>query len=243
MKIWAALVPARSDHSPRCGNVVCSPNIALSFAQRRVPIAAAHVEYGTPLATDAAVYLGRYGSPAMKPVVWDQLSKWHNKYAESGTDQRISSGAPSQDDWTHYNLESKLLEAYETAQAWTLSPEDVHNLSTLIGDKRAAGLACTFSCGSLISVGPTPGNYTIYGRINDPVFPSENRIDYLMPVEPFRYSINQYRCPDLESLEQKLLQFPAGSTFHFANTGSGLDEGDWASISEFLRSHGYVARN
>src|SRR5271163_2321562 len=37
MKIPAALVPARSDHSPRCENVVCSPNIAPSFAQRRVP--------------------------------------------------------------------------------------------------------------------------------------------------------------------------------------------------------------
>jgi hypothetical protein len=38
MKIPAALVPAQSDHSPRCGNVVCSPNIAPSFALRRVPI-------------------------------------------------------------------------------------------------------------------------------------------------------------------------------------------------------------
>src|ERR1700688_2970594 len=36
-KIPAGPVPARSDHSPRCGNAVCSPNTAPSFAQIRVP--------------------------------------------------------------------------------------------------------------------------------------------------------------------------------------------------------------
>lgn len=30
-------VPAQSDHSPRCGNAVCSPGTAPSFAQRHAP--------------------------------------------------------------------------------------------------------------------------------------------------------------------------------------------------------------
>jgi hypothetical protein len=88
-----------------------------------------------------------------------------------------------------------------------------------------------------------PTNYTIYVRVTDPVFPPENRIDYLMSTEPFQYSVNQYRCADLKSLEQKLLQFPAGSTFSFAHTGSGLDQGDWTTIRTFLQSHVDSVRN
>jgi len=75
------------------------------------------------------------------------------------------------DDWQLYNMDSRLLEAYARAQGWTLSPEDVLNLRNLMGDKETAGLACTFSCGSQESVGPTPGSYYIYGKVNDPVFP------------------------------------------------------------------------
>ena len=36
-EISARQVPARSDHSPRCGNAVCNPGIALSFARRHIP--------------------------------------------------------------------------------------------------------------------------------------------------------------------------------------------------------------
>ena len=105
-------------------------------------------------------------------------------------------------------------------------------------------LACRFSCGGQISVGPAPGNFLIYGRVNDPVFPVEARIDYLMPEESTHYSINQYRCADLKALEQKLLQFPAGSTFSVAHTASLTDEvGDWPNISEFLKKHGYSFKN
>jgi hypothetical protein len=207
-------------------------------------LAAKQVEDGTPLAADAAGYLGRYGSAAMKQVVWEQLSRWHKKYSDSGAELRMASQKSTQDDWQLYNLDSRLREAYVNARGWTLSPEDVNRLSKLIGDKKSEGLACAFSCGSQLSIGPAPGSYYIYGRVNDPVFPIDGRIDYLMPTEEFRYSVNQYRCADLKALEQKLLQFPAGSTFSVAHTGSLLDEeGDWTSISAFLRRHGYSFRD
>lgn len=206
-------------------------------------LAGRQVEDGTPLAADAAEYLGRFGSATMKPVVWEQLSRWHQKYVESGAELRLASPTHSQDDWLLYSLDSRLLQAYERAQGWTLSPEDVSSLAKLIGDKKTEELACTFRCGSSLSVGPAPGNYTIYGRVTDRVYVPENRVDYLMSAEPFQYSVNQYQCGNLQALEQKLLQFPAGSTFSFAHTGSGLDRGDWITISAFLRSHGYSVRN
>jgi hypothetical protein len=179
----------------------------------------------------------------MKPVMWEQLSRWHKKYVESGAELRMRTQKSTQDDWQLSNLDSRLLEAYVNAQAWTLSPEDVARLSKLVGEEKSKGLACSFSCGSSVSVGPVAGSYAIYGRATDQIFPPENRIDYLMPTEPFQYSVNQYRCANLKCLEQKLLQFPAGSTFSFAHTGSGLDQGDWTMIRAFLRSHDYSVRN
>jgi hypothetical protein len=209
-------------------------------------LATRQVEDGTPLAADAAEYLGRFGSAAMKPVMWKQLSRWHKKYVESGTEQRMTSQTSTPDDWQLYNLNSKLLEAFVKAQAWTLTPDDVVSLSKLIGDKATEGFACTFSCGNPFSVGPAPGNYIIYAGVNDPVFPVESGLDYLMPAEPFYYSVNQYRCADLKALKQKLLEFPAGSTFSFGRTSTGVDhfnQGDWTKISAFLRSHGYLVEN
>jgi hypothetical protein len=207
-------------------------------------MAARQVKEGTPLAADAAEYLGRYGSAAMKPVVGDQLSRWHKKYVDSGAQLRVGSQKYTQDDWQLYNLDSRLIGAFVNAHGWTLSPQDVDNLSKLIGKDEVERLACQFSCGGQISVGPSAGNFLIYGRVNDPVFPVEARIDYLMPEESIHYSINQYRCADLRALQQKLLQFPAGSSFSVAHTASLVDEvGNWPNISEFLKKHGYSFKN
>lgn len=162
---------------------------------------------------------------------------------EGGAETRIASNKLSHDDLLLYSLDGRLLEAYATAQGWMLSPEDALKLRELVGEKKTNGVACRFSCGSPISVAPAPGSYYIYGRVHDPIFPSEALVDYLMPTEPFQYSVNQYTCGDLKTLEQKLLQFPAGTTFSFANTGSGRDQGDWADIANFLRKHGYSVRN
>ncbi|MGC2404548.1 MAG: hypothetical protein WA510_32455 [Acidobacteriaceae bacterium] len=233
----------RGEFFPSLGYVEASPVLDT--------LAARQLEDGTPLAADAAEYLKRYGSAAMKPVVWEQVSRWHKKYAESGAELRMKSPTngqdhPSQfsDDWSLYNLESRLVQAYVNAQGWTLSPEDSDSLAKLIGDDKRKGFACTFSCGSELSVGPAPGSYYIYGKFKDPVYPPEGRIDYLMPTEPYRYTIKQYQCANLRALEQKLLQFPAGSTFSVAHTGSLLDgHGDWTNLTTFLKSHGYSFRD
>lgn len=206
-------------------------------------LAAKQLEDGTPLAADAAEYLERYGSAAMKSVVREQVSRWHKKYVESGAESRMGSGKNTQDDWQLYNLDSRLRNAYINAQGWVLSPEDVDGFSKLLGDEKSKGLACSFNCSGSVSIGPAPGSYYIYGKFKEPVYPPESRIDYLMPTEPYRYGINQYRCEDLKSLEQKLLQFPAGSSFSVAHTGSIQDGwGDWEDIRVFLQSHGYSFR-
>jgi hypothetical protein len=68
-------------------------------------------------------------------------------------------------------------------------------------------------------------------------------MDYLYSVERLRYALNQYNCPDLRSLKEKLLQFPAGSSFDFAWDFSGRDHDELVEISDFLWSHGYKVPN
>lgn len=207
-------------------------------------LGARQVVEGTPWAEDAAEYLRRYGSASMKPFVWQQLSRWHKKYAESGAEARVATGKFTQDDYYVYRLYGRLFDAFVAAHAWMLSPSDVDKLSNLVGKKDVEEVACRFSCGGEISVGPAPGKFLIFGRAQDPVFSAEDRIDYLMPEEPIRYSINQYGCSSLKALEQKLLQFPAGSTFSAARTANPTDDvGDWTSVSEFLKKHGYSFKN
>ena len=162
-------------------------------------LGARQVVEGTPWAEDAAEYLRRYGSASMKPFVWQQLSRWHKKYAESGAEARVATGKFTQDDYYVYRLYGRLFDAFVAAHAWMLSPSDVDKLSNLVGKKDVEEVACRFSCGGEISVGPAPGKFLIFGRAQDPVFSAEDRIDYLMPEEPIRYSINQYGMLELES--------------------------------------------
>ncbi len=204
-------------------------------------LAAEQLEAGTPLAEDAATYLGSYAGAAMKPVVWQQLASWHKKLMESTEASRMLNANSRREDYELTNLNSRLLHAFVEAHGWVLSPDDARRLSDLIGVKATEGFACTFACGSQVSVGPGPGTYLVYGRLTEPVYPPYDRFDYLLSTEPYQYQINQYGCRSLESLEEKLLQFPAGSKFSFAHTGSADDVGDWPAISKFLRSHGYVA--
>ena len=91
---------------------------------------------GNAVAEDAAEYLRRYGSASMKPFVWQQLSRWHKKYAESGAEARVATGKFTQDDYYVYRLYGRLFDAFVAAHAWMLSPSDVDKLSNLVGKKR-----------------------------------------------------------------------------------------------------------
>ena len=229
---------------PYCPRGMFLPSLGYMQASPVLDVLAVRqVEAGSPLADDSAMYLRGYGSSSTKPIAWEQLSRWHKTYVDSGAEQRIGNATSTPSDYRLYMLDMRLLEAYFHAHGWVLSPEDVRTLSELLGNKATEGLACTFHCGGEISVGPAPATYLIYGRVNSPVYAPDSRVDYLMPAEPYQYQVNQYDCRNLEDLEQKLLQFPAGSKFSFAYSGRGQDVGDWPAISAFLRRHHYVVGN
>jgi hypothetical protein len=200
-------------------------------------LAMTQIETATPLARDAADYLRLHGSAAAKLFVWKQLIRWHEQAETSGAEKRARAGTFSAGDDLQNTLVRVLTEAYERAQGWVLSPEEFNSMEALLGKQVTAQLSCQFSCGTTLGIGPGPGNFYIYGGAN-PAW-TRNEIEYLNPTERLRYSINQYSCPDMQALKQKILQFPAGSSFGFAYEFSGADRNELTEISDFLWTHGY----
>ena len=68
-------------------------------------------------------------------------------------------------------------------------------------------------------------------------------MEYLNSAERLHYFINQYRCDDMKALKDKILQFPASSTFGFAWDFNAGDRDVLVEISDFLWAHGYTVRN
>jgi hypothetical protein len=66
---------------------------------------------------------------------------------------------------------------------------------------------------------------------------------YLTNPSAHRYSVRQYGCPNIHALEEKLLQFPAGSSFVFTWDFTARDRDELTEISHFLLSHGYKVDN
>ena len=206
-------------------------------------LALAQIEAGAPLARDAADYLRRFASPAVKPLVWTQLSLWHNRFVASGASKRYLLPEATQEDRFQQALVNALGEAYVRAQAWVLTPDEANRVRTELGEKTDAGLKCMFSCAGELSVGPAPGSFYIYGRASWRWPPAGPRMEYLNAQERLYYSVNQYSCPTLGALKQKLLQFPPGSSFGFAWDFTERDRSELVEIGDFLQSHGFRVQN
>jgi hypothetical protein len=192
-------------------------------------LALAEIDKGPQsLALDAAEYLRRYGSTAMKPLVWDLLMRWHERFIASGAEKRLNDRAATQDDQAQGALVRALAGVFVGAQAWVLSPKESYSIEALLGKGMVSGYAA-------LGLAPTPGSYSIHG---DRGWRSTSPMEYLNPVERLRYSVNQFRCDDMRALKEKRLQFPAGSTFSFGQEFTGADRDELVAISDFLWSHG-----
>ena len=201
-------------------------------------LAVAQIDEGTKFASDAGDYLRQYGSGAIKPELWNRLVLWNKSVPSAASKQTRDQRANDED--LRRQIVRVLAQTFVEGHAWVLSPEDASRLEKLLGTEAMGQLVCKFNCVASPAVGPAAGSYAIYGRAND-VF--GRPMDYLYSVERLRYALNQYNCPDLKSLKEKLLQFPAGSSFHFASDFSGRDHDELVEISDFLWSHGYKVRN
>lgn len=210
-------------------------------------IALAQVDAGTSNAQDGAGYLARHAPPGLKPTVWKELKKWHHSYVSSGAEKRWTNGGATTDDTAKHYLVMELTMAFEAAQGWVLTPDDEKQLLALLDPETIKSLRCRFRCSAALSISSEPGPYTIFSGPSPTPEDRDNvneSMEYLNSQERLRYSINQYRCANLKALEEKLLQFPTGSTFVFSSADfTKRDRDELVAISNFLRVHGYKVNN
>jgi hypothetical protein len=206
-------------------------------------IAVAQVETGTLAAVDGAIYLRHHAPPELKATMWKELEKWHQSLVLSGAEKRWNSGGATSDDRAKHDLFMELTSAFESAQGWVLTPEDAKQLEALLDQETLKALRCRFQCGGSLSVGPGQRHFTIVGNPHPTEEERDNAresMEYLNSTERLRYRINQYGCADLKTLEDKLLQFPAGSTFGFnPEDFSERDRNELVEIGSFLSEHHY----
>ena len=220
-------------------------------------IALAEIEAATPNAPDAAHYLEQYGGSSvnyvsadrtspLKQKIWEQLKLAHDRWVSIGGEKRMQANVGTPEDGALRELWGALTDAYEKAQAWVLTPEDEARLTALLGNETIAGLKCVFHCNGTLGVGPSPGEFSIYSSHNADwrqVQDARESMEYLDSPERLRYNINQYSCPSMNSLKQKMVQFPPGSTFAFAYNFSREDRAEIVEIANFLWQHGYKTKN
>jgi len=205
-------------------------------------LAFTQIDSGTqPLTRDAIEYLRLHGSVDAKLLLWKQLDRWHDRLSESTAERDHRLDEPMEKLAPLYQLISEqsrivadLRNALVSAQAWVLTPEDADRIQTLL--KESAGSRNT-------TVGPGLGSFVIYSQANSRLLSPNEGPEYMNSAERLQYQINQYRCPSMRALKEKLLQFPAGSTFSFAYEFTASDHAELVEISDFLRSHGYKVSN
>jgi|HubBroStandDraft_1064217.scaffolds.fasta_scaffold00016_84 hypothetical protein len=208
-------------------------------------LAIAQVEVGGAPALDGAHYLRWYGSPGVKPRVWELLQRWHQSFVDSGAEKRVNAQAGTKDDVALSDLVRTLTETFVKAQGWLLTPEEADRMQTLLGKQTVSSLSCSFQCGVSFGISASTAAHSLYGRANKDEEGRESPMEYLNPVERLYYSVAQYRCADLRALKQKLLQFPKGSTFAFAfaEDFTAQDRDELIDISDFLSKHDYKLKS
>jgi hypothetical protein len=150
------------------------------------------------VAAGAAAVLGRYGSTAAEQPLWDRLRKWHSVWAGRAAElpDGFGSGIPN---GLETQLENALFNSIETGQAWFAGTEKLQNLRSLCVSsmvRREADSAIqTSESKPLIGV-------SVFG---------DGRISG---------SVRQYQQESLEALEEKLAQFPSGTSFSVSLNGS-----------------------
>jgi hypothetical protein len=204
--------------------------------------AMAEIEANGPLARDATDYLRLYGSAAAKPFVWKQFVRWHEQFVSSGAEKRLHQYPPVYEDYLLNALVNALAEAFTKAQAWVITPDEATSVQQVQGAP-AVPSNCTTNCGASLGLGPGPGSFAIYGGMNERWLRKPSPMEFLNSSEGHYYLVGQYRCSDIRTLKQKLLQFPQGSSFEFVWGLDSRDRDYLVEISDFLWGHGYKVKN
>jgi hypothetical protein len=142
------------------------------------------------LATDAARYLGKYGSAAAERELWAHYVDWSQKWKGRDAELRFIPLGPQTHVWDA-NFGQALTAALATGQGWFSGPARLQ----LIG-----------------SVGTESINQEMAGYV---VQASQQPVTIQYIGMPPRFEVAQYQPQSISELERKLTQFPEATSFTF----------------------------
>ena len=204
----------------------CSAGVLYQVASRQMTpeiqrLATAHLgDSNLQMAEGSASVLGHYGSAEAEQPLWERFEKWHAAWAGRANELAHGYGA-GLPNGMEIALELALINALGTGRAWYAGPAELARLSRL--------------CVS------TPGCQ----RVNEVVSQIEGipNINVYRSDPDYQGSVAQYQADSLDSLKQKLAQFPQGSTFTWSFAGEEKEGAAvLADVRAFLKAHGMTVR-
>jgi hypothetical protein len=204
-----------------CSLVALSEVASRQMTPEIEQLAIAHLNDSDPqVAASVAATLGRNGSVEVEQPLWDRLGKWHARWAGQANELPNGSGGALQNG-LETTLESSLIEALGSGEAWFAGPDELGRLARLC--------VSTGGCQRVqeIARGATAApNINVYGS------------------EPsYHASVAQYQVNSIESLKRKLAQFPEGTIFTWSFSGDEKDGGSvLTDLRAFLKGHSMTIR-
>jgi hypothetical protein len=165
-------------------------------------------------ARNAAEALAQYGSPEAEEAMWKRLREFHAQWSERGDELTIRPGMRF-DANQATGFQFGLVEALGGAQAWLLADEQITELENLtLGSEKANVKHWHWSSPVVLTVNLTGPQMIINFT-------------------------GRYFATDVESMRNKVAQYPAGTRFEVRNLGSSEDAAPvLRAINEVAAEHG-----
>ena len=173
------------------------------------------------IAMTAATMLGRFGSTAAEPALLTRYQRWTRQWAGRESELNLTFAQSSRDLSNQLGLGQNLMMALATGQHWFADEKKLEQLSHASNVSR------------------------IQNQMEQYLKTWQNRpltmsFSHLGPYDEFHAQVAQYELHSMETLKEKLAQFPASTKF-VLNTQSNTSPRELketAEIRYFLTSHG-----
>jgi hypothetical protein len=168
----------------------------------------------------AATMLGKFGSAAAEPALWQRYASWCARWAGHESQLDITFGDHDEEKTDQLGLGENLMSALTTGKSWLSDKSRIQRLSlTKVRriQRRLDQYLKIWEAPSLtISIRHSPGPY------------------------PFHAQVAQYDFQTLDALKEKLAQFPSGTKFQVNISPAGSSAGDQtlSELRTFLSSRG-----
>jgi len=213
---------ARGKEFTRCYASALTEVAKLHMAAEVEEAAKTALEEDDPeMVAQAASVLGQFGTASVEGNLWQRLERWHERMQSHAAEMsKQNPGIPAYGSSPlsgEAMIEQALRNALSNGQAWLSDPDKL---------KRLRALCLTDSSRNDFDNMSHAWNRRIDIRLST------------FEDQPYSISVAHYQLTSLESLKQKLLQFPRGTLFTWAKSGSGGDESKAQQL--FLQLKGYL---